>query len=151
MKRETFVKRMMGVGYSRNGANKQAARINRYGISYASRWETISSIRGPLKRTARRAANLMAAVGLAKLGIAAFEPALAAEWEKVPQHHAGLRTHVTLVDEVDTLPSDKLHNLAMRTAAPWPAWPCVIAAIDLANGPDMAAEITVAGGAENAD
>lgn len=168
MTRKTFVKKMMGLGYSRNEANSLAARANRYGISYAQRWAYEKSALGSLKRAsrkvgkaakkattalqrcARQAVNMLAAVKLSKLGIQAFEPALAAEWEKVPQHHVGLRTHVVLVDELAASAPALTHEQVKATTAKWPGT-TVMVGVDLANGPDVAAEITVAGGAENAD
>lgn len=171
MKRKTFVKRMMGVGYSRNGANKQAARINRYGISYASRWETISSIRRPflritdghleaaekaaekagtiLQRAARQAVAALQYVSLSKLGIAAFEPMPAAEWEKMTHHHAGLRTHVALADELATSGPVLTNEQIMATAAKWPsARPVLhdhgyVSGADLAQGRDMTAYMPI--------
>lgn len=104
-----------------------------------------------VERMARTAVNALAAVRLATLGVTAFEQALTAEWEKVPQHHAGLRTHVALVDELAASgPAVTPEQIKAKTAK-WPAGAVVVAGIDLANGPDVAAEITVAGGAENAD
>lgn len=122
MTRKRFIKLMESLGYSRNEAKELAIRANRYGVSYTDRWAYEMSPWGSMKRAcrqvgkagkkaitalqrmARQARNLLAAAHLAKLGIAAFEPALPAEWEKLPQPPAGLRTHVVLADEMASLP-----------------------------------------------
>jgi hypothetical protein len=141
---------MMGVGYSRNGANKQAARIRRYGISYADRWETISSIRRPfLQRMARHAVAGLQYANLSRLGVAAFEPLPAEVWEKGPQHHAGLRAHVALVDELATSGPVLTNEQIMATAAKWPsAHPVLhdhgyVYGVDLAQGRDMTAYMPI--------
>lgn len=166
MTRKRFVKLMMGLGYSRNEAVNLAARANRYGVSYARRWAYEKSAPGTLKRAgrqagkavkkastalqrmARQAANAMAAVKLFALGIKAFEPA--AERAKAPQHHVGLRTHVVLADELAASGPALTPEQIKATTATWPGT-TVMVGVDLANGPDVAAEITVAGGAKNAD
>lgn len=75
----------------------------------------------------------------------AEEPAPA--WPKENPHLDGLRIHHSFVDELAMSAPPLTHEQVMATTAEWPGGTYVLVGIDLADGPDMAAEIPVAGGA----
>lgn len=180
MTRKRFVKLMMGLGYSRNEAVNIAARANRYGVSYADRWAYENSPMGAVRRAAKRLAdgfkamakairkNIIPAVrelarkinagimtpneARAALALDPIDDALepAPMWPKENPHLDGLRTDVVLVDELAASGPALTPEQIKATTATWPGT-TVMVGVDLANAPDVAAEITVAGGAENAD
>lgn len=179
MTRKRFVKRMMGLGYSRNEANDLAERARRYGMSYDARWryERIEAFGRELSRgftdgmeaVSRRLDELRAVlqnatssaleaarkcVALAAATFYKIDPADDAEehapaWPKENPHLDGLRIRHAFVDELAASAPALTHEEIKATTAKWPGT-TVMVVVDLANGPDMAAEITVVGGAENA-
>ena len=201
MTRKRFVKRMMGLGYSRNEANDLAERARRYGMRYDARWryERIEAFGRELSRgftdgleavsrrldelravlqnatssaleAARKCAAALAAVTFYKIDPADDAEEHAPAWPKenpylritdvslvasggVPLNYGqncdGLRTNVVLADELAASAPPLTHEEIKATTAKWPGT-TVMVGVDLANGPDMAAEITVVGGAENA-
>jgi hypothetical protein len=130
--RKRFVKRMMGKGYSRNEADAMATAARLHGMSYAKRWSVENTTAGTLHR-------------------AQMQITKAARKAARAVRRMGKNIKKTLIPMALRLGAKMKATMAMRTAAPWPAWPGVMVGVDLANGPDVAAEITVAGGAENAD
>ena len=180
MTRKRFVKRMMGLGYSRNEANALAARARRYGMSYADRWmyERIEASGRELSRgfasgleavsrcldelaaafqnatssameAARKCAAALAAVTFYRIDPADYAEEPAPLWPKENPHQDGLRIHHAFVDELAASAPALTHEEIKAMTAKWPGT-TVMVGVDLANGPDMAAEITVVGGAENA-
>lgn len=174
MTRKRFIKLMMGMGYSRNEVNELAARARRYGMSYADRWrherikvfsrgfasglEAVSrridelaavfqNATSSAMEAARKCAAALAATIFYKIDPAddAEEPAPA--WPKENPHLDGLRIHHSFVDELAMSAPPLTHEQVMATTAEWPGGTYVLVGIDLADGPDMAAEIPVAGGA----
>lgn len=133
MTRKRFVKRMMGLGYSRNEANDRADRARRYGVSYAARWEREKIV----------AAGHDIAAGL-RAGISALG-------RSVDRFAAGLRIHHSFVDELAASGPALTQEQIDATTAKWPGGTAALVGIDLADGPDVAAQIHVAGGADNAD
>lgn len=194
MTRKRFVKRMMGLGYSRNEANALAARARRYGMSYADRWRHerneafgrelsrgfASGLEAASRRldelaavfqnatssaleAARKSAAALAAITFYKIDPADYAEEPAPAWPKENPYLYGLRTNVAPVDElafVKIVPAveeavvdgtgDREPLGIVNDTIVAHGHGQILVGVDLANGPDMAAEITVVGGAENA-
>ena len=67
------------------------------------------------------------------------------------QNCDGLRIHHSFVDELDASGPALTQEQIDATTAKWPGGTAVLVGIDLADGPDVAAQIHVAGGAANGD
>lgn len=67
------------------------------------------------------------------------------------QNCDGLRIHYSFVDELDASGPALTNEQIKATTAKWPGGTAVLVGIDMADGPDVAAQIHVAGGADNAD
>lgn len=181
MTRKTFVKKMMGMGYSRNEANAMADRARRYGMSYAHRWEwemdfrvspAVEFITGLAQGLRETIPGVVEAVSKLAADAVAAAKEIAEKVRPIFQHIVkiydvslvpsggvplnygqncdGLRTNVVLADELAASDPALTHEEIEATTAKWPGT-TVMVGVDLANGPDMAAEIHVAGGAANGD
>lgn len=95
MTRKRFVKKMMGLGYSRNEANRLADRAIRYGSSYVDRWRYEISPWGALVRGMMLCGGAFRRMGRAVRQLCGNKP---------PD---GLRTHIVIADEWAYLPGKK--------------------------------------------
>lgn len=154
-------------------AGRDIAAGLRAGFSALGR--SVDRFAAELRKCVEAAAKVCAVLGVTsfyKLEPADYEPEPADMWPKenpflritdvslvasggVPLNYGqncdGLRIHHSFADELAAIGPALTQEQIDATTAKWPGGTAVLVGIDLANGPDVAAQIHVAGGADNAD
>lgn len=142
MTRKKFVKQLMGMGVQRNRANEIAAHARRCGMTYEEALvherivifgqdilDGIATAMESMRPTIERIGNAfrMLAIAAAEslehlrtiwpMHMFDYDDLFTPLWPKENPHLDGLRADVVLVDELDGLPSDKLHEQAVQACA----------------------------------